>query len=123
MSRLKSFLASTRGRVVVAFIIALALHLVGTVLIDGYSSSFSIRAMLVIASLLAVACIGQTLVVILGGIDLSIPFVIGFANVVAAQLYGDQWNFGLVCLLVAVIAILIGAFNGYVSRSLDIHPL
>ncbi|MBN8952502.1 MULTISPECIES: ABC transporter permease [unclassified Rhizobium] len=123
MIRLKSFLASTSGRVIVAFLIALALHLLGTVLIDGYSSSFSIRAMLVIASLLAVACVGQTLVVVLGGIDLSIPFVIGFANVVAAQLYGEQWNFGLVCVLVGVIAILIGAFNGYVSRKLDIHPL
>ncbi|MFK0165075.1 ABC transporter permease [Rhizobium sp. NPDC090279] len=123
MIRLKGFLASTSGRVIVAFLIALGLHLLGTVLIDGYSSSFSIRAMLVIASLLAVACVGQTLVVVLGGIDLSIPFVIGFANVVAAQLYGEQWNFGLVCLLVAVIAILIGAFNGYVSRKLDIHPL
>ena len=49
--------------------------------------------MLVLASLLAVASIGQTLVVIIGGIDLSIPFVIGFANVVAAQLYGDGMNF------------------------------
>lgn len=52
--------------------------------------------MLVIAALLAVASIGQTLLVILGGIDLSIPFVIGFANVVAAQLYGQGWPFRLV---------------------------
>ena len=49
--------------------------------------------MLVLAALLAVASIGQTLVVIIGGIDLSIPFVIGFANVVAAQLYGDGCEF------------------------------
>jgi ribose transport system permease protein len=123
MIRLKTFLASTSGRVFAAFVIAAVLHLIGTILIDGYSSPFAIRAMLVIASLLAVACIGQTLVVILGGIDLSIPFVIGFANVVAAQLYGNGWNFGLVCVLVAVLAMLIGAFNGYVARKLDIHPL
>ena len=123
MIRLKTFLASTNGRVLTAFVIAAVLHLIGTILIDGYSSPFAIRAMLVIASLLAVACIGQTLVVILGGIDLSIPFVIGFANVVAAQLYGNGWNFALVCVLVAVLAMLIGAFNGYVARKLDIHPL
>lgn len=123
MIRLKTFLASTSGRVFAAFVIAAVLHLIGTILIDGYSSPFAIRAMLVIASLLAVACIGQTLVVILGGIDLSIPFVIGFANVVAAQLYGNGWNFALVCVLVAVLAMLIGAFNGYVARKLDIHPL
>lgn len=59
------------GCVFGAFAIAALLHLVGTLMIPGYSSSFAIRAMLVIASLLAVASIGQTLVVILGGIDLS----------------------------------------------------
>jgi ribose transport system permease protein len=73
-------------RVTGAFAIALALHLAGTVLIPGYSSVFAVRAMLVFATLLAIASIGQTLVVIIGGIDLSIPFVIGFANVMAAQL-------------------------------------
>jgi len=70
-----------------------------------------------------VASIGQTLVVILGGIDLSIPFVIGFANVVAAQLYGQGWNFVLVCGLVGILAIAIGALNGLISRGLNIHPL
>nr|WP_299502260.1 ABC transporter permease [uncultured Rhizobium sp.] len=93
------------------------------VAVGGLSPLFLTSARAVIAALLAVASIGQTLVVILGGIDLSIPFVIGFANVVAAQLYGDGWNFILVCLVVAVMAALIGAFNGYISRKLDIHPL
>jgi ribose transport system permease protein len=116
-------LSGTTGRAIGAFMIVLALHAIGTIVIPGYSQPFAIRALLVLASLLAIACIGQTLVVILGGIDLSIPFVIGFANVVAAQLYGQQWNFALVCLLVGLFALLIGAFNGYVSRRLNIHPL
>ncbi|MDQ0323216.1 ribose transport system permease protein [Pararhizobium capsulatum DSM 1112] len=115
--------ASTNGRVLAAFLIAAVLHLIGTLTIPGYSSPFAIRAMLVIASLLAVASIGQTLVVILGGIDLSIPFIIGFANVVAAQLYGNGWNFAVVCLFVLVLAMLVGALNGYIARRLDIHPL
>lgn len=123
MIGIRTFLGSTGGRIFAAFVIAAALHATGTAMIPGYSSSFAIRAMLVIASLLAIASIGQTLVVILGGIDLSIPFVIGFANVVAAQLYGDCWNFGLVCLVVGVMALAIGAFNGTLSRKLDIHPL
>lgn len=116
-------LSGATGRAIGAFMIVLALHAIGTIVIPGYSQPFAIRALLVLASLLAIACIGQTLVVILGGIDLSIPFVIGFANVVAAQLYGQQWNFALVCLLVGLFALLIGAFNGYVSRRLNIHPL
>ena len=112
-----------RHRVLGAVLIAAALHFVGTILINGYSSPFSIRAMLVLASLLAVASIGQTLVIILGGIDLSIPFVIGFANVVAAQLTGQGLPFWLVCGIVALLALLIGAANGALSSQLKIHPL
>jgi ribose transport system permease protein len=119
----QTWFQSTNARVAGAFAVAAALQIVGTLLIPGYSAPFAIRALLVIASLLAVASIGQTLVVILGGIDLSIPFVIGFANVVAAQLYGNGWNFALVCVVVGVLAILIGALNGLISRGLDIHPL
>jgi ribose transport system permease protein len=112
-----------QNRVLGAVLIAVALHLLGTILINGYSSPFSIRAMLVLASLLAVASIGQTLVIILGGIDLSIPFVIGFANVVAAQLTGQGLPFALVCTIVAVLALAIGAVNGALSSILKIHPL
>jgi ribose transport system permease protein len=62
-------------------------------------------------------------VIILGGIDLSIPFVIGFANVVAAQLTGQGVNFGIVVLIVGVLALLIGAASGALSSILKIHPL
>jgi ribose transport system permease protein len=106
-----------------ALVIAVLLHLAGTILIDGYSSPFSMRAMLVLAALLAVASIGQTLVVIIGGIDLSIPFVIGFANVVAAQLTGQGVNFVVVCIIVSALAFLIGALNGALAAWLKIHPL
>ncbi len=102
---------------------AIGLHTTGTLLIPGYSAPFAMRAMLVIASLLAVASVGQTLVVILGGIDLSVPFLIGFGNVTAAQLYGQGIGFGWVILIVLGIAAAIGAINGALSRGLNIHPL
>ena len=106
-----------------AFLVALLLQVVGTVLIDGYSAPFAIRSLLVLASFLAIASIGQTLVVILGGIDLSVPFVIGFANVTAAQLYGNGMPFVLACVVVAALAAVIGALNGFLSASLRVHPL
>jgi ribose transport system permease protein len=114
---------SDQWRVAGSLAVAVGLHVLGTVLIPGYSSEFSIRAMLVLASLLAIASIGQTLVVIIGGIDLSIPFLIGFANVVTAQLYGQGMNFALVCLVVVALACLVGAVNGLISSSLKLHPL
>jgi ribose transport system permease protein len=116
-------LSPTGRRVAGAILLAIALHVLGSILIDGYSSEFTVRSMLVLASLLGVASIGQTLVVLIGGIDLSTPFVIGFANVVAAQLYGDGMNFVLVCAIVGVLALVIGAVNGALSSTLAIHPL
>jgi ribose transport system permease protein len=118
-----SRLGPTGRRVLAAILLAMALHAVGSILIPGYSSEFTIRSMLVLASFLGVASIGQTLVVLIGGIDLSMPFVIGFANVVAAQLYGDGMNFALVCLIIAALALAIGAINGALSSTLSIHPL
>lgn len=110
-------------RVAGAFLVAALLQIAGTVLIEGYSDEFAVRALLTLSSLLAFASVGQTLVVILGGIDLSVPFVIGFANVVAAQLYGSGVPFVLVCAIVAVLAALIGALNGFLSSALKVHPL
>jgi ribose transport system permease protein len=115
--------SDTGLRVAGAFLVAALLHLAGMLFIDGYNSEFAVRSVLVLASLLAIASIGQTLVAIIGGIDLSIPFVIGFANVVAAQLYGDGVNFALVCLVVGVLAFAIGSINGVIAKGLDIHPL
>jgi len=117
------FARLANGGVAAAIVITLALHLIGTVLIPGYSSPFSIRAMLVLAALLAVTSIGQTLVIILGGIDLSVPFVIGFANVVAAGLTGQGVPFAVVLVAVIVLALLIGGINGALSSLLRIHPL
>jgi len=116
-------LSPTGKRVAAAIMLAIALHITGSILIEGYSSEFTVRSMLVLASLLGVASIGQTLVVLIGGIDLSTPFVIGFANVVAAQLYGNGTSFVLVCGVVGVLALIIGAFNGALSSTLAIHPL
>ena len=47
MIKLRTWLASTNGRVFGAFVVAIALHIAGTIMIPGYSSPFSIRAMLV----------------------------------------------------------------------------
>jgi ribose transport system permease protein len=110
-------------RVAGAFLVAALLQAIGTALIEGYSAEFAVRALLTLTSFLAIASIGQTLVVILGGIDLSVPFVIGFANVTAAQLYGSGVPFPLVCVIVLDIAAVIGAINGALSAALRVHPL
>jgi len=111
------------NRALIAFIGVIIVFLLGTILIPGFGSVFSVRAMLILASLLAIAALGQTLVMILGGIDLSIPFVIGFANVVFASLYGGGMPALSAFLIVIGCAAAIGAVSGALSAGLSIHPL
>src|SRR5258708_16671900 len=104
-------------------VLAVSIFVLGGVLIRGFGSLFSVRSMLTLAAFLGIAAVGQTLVTLIGGIDLSIPFMMGFANVVATNLNGDGIPFGIVVLTVLAIAGLVGAFNGIMSSRLNIHPL
>jgi ribose transport system permease protein len=112
-----------RNPLLVAASLAIIVFVIGATNIDGFSRLFSLRAMLVLAAFLGIASVGQTLAVLLAGIDLSIPFVIGFGNVVAAKLTGDGMPFWRVVIIVLSLALLIGAFNGFTASRLKIHPL
>lgn len=96
---------------------------IGTIVIQGYASRFNVSSILVLGSLLGIAAAGQAIVVLLGGIDLSIPYVIGVADVVGAELTQRGWPFWATALLVLAIAFSIGVVSGGVSASLGIHPL
>lgn len=100
-----------------------ALYLIGMATIDGFGSWRSVLAVLVLASFIGIAASGQTVVALLGGIDLAIPGVIAFANIATAELTGKGWPFALVVLFILALAALIGAFNGYISRALQLNPL
>jgi ribose transport system permease protein len=96
---------------------------ISMLMIPGFGSPLSVVSLLVIGSMLGIASIGQTLTILLGGIDLSIPAVIGLANVLTVRWYGEGLPFALVVLLVVAIALAIGAINGILSRVLGAHPL
>ncbi|MGN6771276.1 MAG: ABC transporter permease [Rhizobiaceae bacterium] len=107
----------------IAYALIPVLFVLIMVMIPGFGTWPSIVSLLVIASLLGIASIGQTLTVLLGGIDLSIPAIIGLANVLTVRWYGAGIPFPLVVLMVVGIALAIGALNGILSRLLDAHPL
>jgi len=107
----------------IAYAMIPVLFVVSMVMIPGFGSPLSVVSLLVIGSMLGIASIGQTLTILLGGVDLSIPAVIGLANVLTVRWCGDGWPFPLVVLLVVAIALGIGAVNGMLSRLLGAHSL
>lgn len=84
--------------------------------IPGFFSASSVRALLVLASLLGVASVGQTMTIVLGGLDLSIPGFIAFGSVMTALLGGRGWSFVAIVALVLGVGIIAGAANGLISR-------
>jgi len=110
---------STAGPVATSAVLLVTLVVAGHFSIDSFTSSFSVRSMALLASFLGIACIGQTLVALLGGLDLSIPFVIGAANIFTLWLIGQGWPSGLAILTVLALGTAVGILNGLLSLRLQ----
>ena len=95
--------------------VLVALIVVGSLKVDGFVSAENIKSMLLFASFLGLACVGQTLVALLGGLDLSIPFVIGAANVGLLFLMGLGLPSWLAVILILLAGILVGLISGFLS--------
>jgi ribose transport system permease protein len=103
----------------IGIMVLVALVVISSFTIEGFLSGSNVKAILLFASFLGIACIGQTLVALMGGLDLSIPFVIGAANV--GMLFLTTLGvpsfvaFGFVLILGG----LIGLLNGVLSYKLQ----
>lgn len=100
--------------------VLVGLFIVGSFVVDGFFSTINLKSMLVFAAFLGLACLGQTLVVLLGGLDLAIPFVIGSANIALMYLFGFEglpnW---IAVIFILFIGTVIGLINGILSFRLQ----
>ena len=103
----------------IGIMVLAGLFSVGSMNIEGFASGNNIKSMLLFASFLGLASIGQTLVALLGGLDLSIPFVIGAANVGLLYLIGLGVPPWLATLIVLAIGAILGTINGLLSYKLQ----
>lgn len=103
----------------IGIMVLAGLFSVGSMNIEGFASGNNIKSMLLFASFLGIASIGQTLVALLGGLDLSIPFVIGAANVGLLYLISLGVPPWLATLIVLGIGALLGTINGLLSYKLQ----
>lgn len=103
----------------IGIMVLAGLFSVGSMNIDGFASGSNIKSMLLFASFLGIASIGQTLVALLGGLDLSIPFIIGAANVGLLYLIGLGVPPWLATIIVLAIGIILGTINGFLSYKLQ----
>ena len=103
----------------IGIMVLIGLFSIGAMNIDGFYSTNNIKSMLLFASFLGLACVGQTLVAMLGWLDLSIPFVIGSANVGMLYLISLGVPPWLALVITLVVGTLIGVINGLLSFRLQ----
>jgi ribose transport system permease protein len=103
----------------IGLIVLLALLVISSFTIKGFLSEANIKAILLFAAFLGIACVGQTMVALLGGLDLSIPFLIGSANIGLLYLIGLGVPSPVAAGMVLVLGGAFGLLNGLLSYKLQ----
>jgi len=115
----------SRNRVTFSlFLLVIALSLVGQIISSGFLKFQHIGDMLRASSFLGIVAIGQTLVVLTGGIDLSVGPLITMGNVFICMLLNglDANNLWAITLMILV-GLFFGAVSGLGVAYLRISPL
>jgi ribose transport system permease protein len=120
----KGFVTAQQQVPVLQIVAVLAVFAWGAIRVPGFTEHSALMSMLVLASLLGLASVGQTLVVLVGGLDLAVPGYISVGAVAAAQLAGKyDWSLAATAVLVAVVTGLAGAFSGWVCQRFAVQSL
>jgi ribose transport system permease protein len=116
-------LAGNRGLVTVASALVI-LVAAGLLFAPSSVSQGAILGMLPFAAVLAIAALGQTLVVMQGGIDLSVAGSMSMTIVVVThQAYGDDSKVPMAAATALVIALVAGLVNGTLIGRIGLNPI
>ena len=110
----------------VAYGLIVVLIIVAGILNPHFVSPGNLRQQLVLATFLGMAAAGETIVILTGGIDLSLPWNLNFAAIVLTQVAGGSNAPGRVALAFAAalaVASIVGLMNGLGVTLLQIHSL
>ena len=103
------------GRREIFTIILLVLEIViFTIVSKNFLSASNLRSVLRNATDMAVVSIGMTMVILMGGIDISVGSALGVVAIVVGWLIQANWN----PLLIGVVAIAIGGIIGLINGTL-----
>lgn len=110
--------------VALAYGVAALLFVIATVISPSFASMTNIGALLLLAAIIGVASLGQTFVIVGGGIDLSIPWLMTCSAVLTSR-FADGDSARLVWLLPLMLLAggIVGVINGFGVARLKIAPI
>jgi ribose transport system permease protein len=102
----------------------LALIIASPILAPGSLSGSALRGMLPFAAVLAIAAIGQTLVIQQGGLDFSVPGAISLSAIILTHHAGQQESGVVGAIVIAlVVGTAAGAVSGLLVARASIQPI
>jgi Ribose/xylose/arabinose/galactoside ABC-type transport systems, permease components len=124
LSAQRPAMSAARLRLIVPWIALLALYVVTVIVSPGYLRSNQLGSLIQLASILGMVAIGQTLVILIAGIDLSVGAVATLANLMsAAFIDGKDANLPLAILVSVGVGMLVGFANGLIITALKVPDL
>lgn len=106
-----------------AYLLCAVLFAIATLHSSGFASASNVRQLLVFASFVGFAALGQTLVVLAGGLDLSVPWLMSFGGIQLASFAAHGISGALGIVLVLLIGAGIGLVNGFGVAWLRVPPI
>jgi ribose transport system permease protein len=112
-SGLSRTLNPARRKILFAFAAAVLVFVVGDIIEPGFASASGVKTVVEVASFVGLVAAGQTLVVLIGGIDLSVPWTLNAAAVLLAVAgAGSNGRAAWAVPLVLLAGLGIGVVNG-----------
>ena len=111
---------------VIVYIALLVVLILGAILVSSVGRNFfsvgNIRDILTGMSVLGLVAIGQTLVILTGSLDLSVPYVISLSSLIAAEtMRGNPNNVVQGVLFALLFAAIVGLANGLIVTKLKVN--
>ncbi|HEY4164629.1 MAG TPA: ABC transporter permease [Dongiaceae bacterium] len=123
-SGLRGFRVGRYRGLIIAIVVFAALMIVNAVMSRGPMSYFEVSSLATGGAPLAIAAVGQTLVILTGGFDLSAGAVVSLVNVVLASNMPDSTSGILLWSLAGIgVGMATGAFNGFFIAFFRLQPI
>ena len=126
MSGLRHFLQTDNAPALVIAIMTVLLGLYINLQNDNFLSIFNVYNILLLATALGFIALGQTVALLMGGIDLSVGPLTGFLVVIASFFMTDANTGGAVLagfILIFLAALVVGTINGVLIRYANFTPI
>ena len=110
--------------ILLAYVAALLMFAAVSLYSPGFANPSHVATLVTLASFIGIVAIGQTVVIVGGGIDLSVPWILNSAAIlVTALAHGQNWPLIWIVPLILVMGCAVGVINGIGIALLRVPPI